>query len=418
MIQFSIFLACILGLLSLALLFPVRGFLKSMECWKPNRLSDDACPLVAIILPLRGYDPFFELCLTRLLAQDYPNYELRIVIDSTEDPAWEPVHRIVAELKPSHVKIESLEHRFETCGLKNSSVLQGITGLDDSFEVVALVDSDTVPHPMWLRDLVSPLADERIAVSSGQRWYMPDSPTIGSLTRYVWNALNSVAMANTSVWGGSFAIKRRVLDEVDLLQCWQKSLSEDVLIYGRIKRAGYKMAFVPLSVMINRETCSVLSFVQWLSRQVLLGRLYHFGWPLFLTCGLGATLVLLTAVAFTVYSIATNQLAAAAWVGGALLVQFVSVAAILLLLERATRRIVRWRDEDMDWLTSIALWKMLIAIPLTQFVFTVALLKAAVMRQVEWRGVTYKIHGPWNIHLVEYRPFVARDDAPSAMASI
>ena len=58
-------------------------------------------PEIAVLLPLRGADPSLEACLKGLLAQDYPTYQVHIVIDSAEDPAQAVVARVLAEAGPA-----------------------------------------------------------------------------------------------------------------------------------------------------------------------------------------------------------------------------------------------------------------------------------------------------------------------------
>ncbi|HBL44173.1 MAG TPA: glycosyl transferase, partial [Planctomycetaceae bacterium] len=58
-------------------------------------------------------------------------------------------------------------------GLKNQSLLQGLSEVSEDVDVVAWLDADVVPHRTWLRDLVQPLQDESVGVASGIRWYAP-----------------------------------------------------------------------------------------------------------------------------------------------------------------------------------------------------------------------------------------------------
>jgi cellulose synthase/poly-beta-1,6-N-acetylglucosamine synthase-like glycosyltransferase len=64
---------------------------------KAAPLPDDQLPKVAVVLTLRGADPFLDRTLQGLTQLDYPRYDIRIVVDHKEDPAWEMVHRIIAE---------------------------------------------------------------------------------------------------------------------------------------------------------------------------------------------------------------------------------------------------------------------------------------------------------------------------------
>lgn len=48
---------------------------------------------------------------------------------------------------------------------------------------------------------------------------------------------------------------------------------------------------------------------------------------------------------------------------------------------------------------------MLIAIPLTQLVYGLAILSSISTSTITWRGITYKISDKGNINLVAYHPY-------------
>ena len=55
--------------------------------------ADAACPKAVVVLCLRGRDPFLDQCVRALLDQDYPRYDVRIVVDGPDDPAWRRCRR-------------------------------------------------------------------------------------------------------------------------------------------------------------------------------------------------------------------------------------------------------------------------------------------------------------------------------------
>ncbi len=407
MATIAIILFCLLMLLLLAQMAPSVGFLRQLRRWQPEVLPDDNCPKAAIILCLRGADPFLKDTLLHLFDLDYPNYVVRIIVDSRDDPAWEMVEQTIDQRQPNNVRIEPLRNRLDTCGLKNSSLLQIVESLDESFEIVAFLDADAVPHRTWLRDLAAPLAAENIAATSGQRWYMPSVVTVGSLVRYVWNAATVIAMAERSVWGGSYAIKLKALHETGVLDSWKMSLAEDVMDYHRLKKAGYDTQFVPGLMMTNREGCGMRPFFRWLARQILMGRLYHFSWLVLLFHGLLTTTAIIAAMAVTVITAARQDWLPAVLLGGGLLGYLFAMILLLLALERSARNVIRSRNEPVKWFSLGASLKCLLAIPLTQFVYTAALLKVVFIRKVEWRKAVYQVNGPWQIRLLSHEPYVA-----------
>ena len=185
----------------------------------------------AVILCVRGLDPFLPACLKGLLSQDYPKYDVWIVVDSTRDPAWPVVNKLAQQSGKPGVGIFTLTERLATSSRKIAGMLQAMTHLESRHEIVALLDSDTIPHDTWLRELAAPLKDPRVGVSSGNRWYMPAKPTVGALVRYLWNAAAVVQMYWYKIgWGGSLAINTTFLRNSDLRQRLAKAFGEDSTI--------------------------------------------------------------------------------------------------------------------------------------------------------------------------------------------
>src|ERR1051326_5770980 len=121
-------------------------------------------PRAAVVLSLRGADPFLTDCVAGLLDQDYPNYEIIIVIDSREDPAWAAVQRVldISGKQRTPVTMRAVESRRESCSLKVSAQLEALQGLAAEVEVVAVFAADVLPSRTWLRALVRPLLDPRV----------------------------------------------------------------------------------------------------------------------------------------------------------------------------------------------------------------------------------------------------------------
>ncbi len=403
-IAFVLFLILV-GLTVLQTLFGL-GFCEVLLRRRPAEPTGRRWPRASVILCLRGADPFLEDTLRALLNLDYPNHDIRVVIDSEDDPAHEIVRATLEGGHGRQVTIEVLEQRRDTCGLKCSSLLQAISHLDPDCEVVALLDADTIPHRSWLLELVAPLADPNVAVAAGNRWYMPHDPTWGALVRYLWNA-SAVAQMYWShfTWGGSLAIRREVLHQSDLLERWGRAFCEDTTIYDSVRNQGMRVAFVPTVMMVNRESCSLTEFFPWMRRQLLNGRLYHPAWPVLAAHGVISSLAFAGAVIVLAAALLTANLQAAAWVGGGLVLLQLSSGLLLAVTESAVRKIVRVRGEPVRWLDAATVAKLALAIPLTQLVYAAGLLMLGNMRCVQWRGVQYQIANPWDVKLVDYRPY-------------
>ena len=196
-----------------AILIGTIGFTLS-QAWLIRRLrdhysrplpawpTDKPWPKAAVILSLRGNDPFLESCLRNLIRQDYPNFFVQIVIDSETDPAWGAIRAVQAECGPTRLRVTTLQNRSSKCSLKNSSIIQAINSLPQETEVVAFVDADAITHSTWLRSLVAPLADPETGCTTGIRWFAPTDNTFATRLRCFWNLIAASGIFHSSTpWG-------------------------------------------------------------------------------------------------------------------------------------------------------------------------------------------------------------------------
>jgi glycosyltransferase involved in cell wall biosynthesis len=377
-------------------------------------------PNVTVILCLRGTDPFLAQCLQGLLTQEYAPYQVQIIVDSEDDPAWSAAHQILNP-QSSHVPVHlnALKQRRSTCSLKCSSLLQAIAHLDSDCEVVAFLDADTVPHPTWLSELVMPLHHPQVGATSGYRWYLPHDAQWGSMVRYLWNLSAAVVMQSFHVaWGGTLAIKTHVLHESGLPQLWARSLTEDVPVYQALKAKGWRISFIPSLLIANRERCDLPSFLRWSQRQSLLLRLYHPAWVWVCADAVGNMVLLLLVLATLFYAGSTNQAAATTvWLWAGLGVYIAGMAFLARIIDQNVQQVLAKREKISSVSLSHQL-RRLLAIPFSIIVCGVSTLLTQRLSRVKWRGIEYQIQAPYTIRLVEYRPYLKVERPADPMASL
>lgn len=411
MAEFAFLLFALVVLLILGQACLVLGFVLALRKKRPSLLEDGQAPKAAVVLCLRGSDPFLGDCLRGLLGQDYPNFKVRVVVDHEDDPANRYVTEAIQTTGASNITVEVLQDKRKTCSLKCSSLLQIVNSLDDSYEFVAQIDADTIAHPTWLRELATALQDERVGAATGNRWYMPNTATVGSLVRYTWNAAAVVQMYWYHVaWGGTLAIKTQVLRETNILERWGQAFCEDTMVFGVLKKIGLRIAFVPSLMMINREECDIGGYLSWVRRQLLTARLYHPAWLAVAGHGVVTSIVPFAALVLSIVSLAVGNHQAAIWSVSALLFNEASIVLLLVPMELLVRRIVESRGERSNWLSFGAMLKCLVIVPVTQAVYAVALAKASFLRVTIWRGITYHVAGPQKIRMEEYSPYLSEQE--------
>jgi hypothetical protein len=405
MTGFALVICAILLMLVGVQAVPTLAFVRALRRPSPPLPADEDCPKAAVLLSVRGNDPFLSQCIEGLLQQDYPCYGVRIIVDHVEDPAWAVIDEVVRRHPGSPVHVTPLAERFGTCTLKANGLLQAIAGLEESCEVFAILDADVIPHRTWLRELVQPFRDPGVAATTGNHWYMPSQPTLASLVRYAWNAGAAVHLYwGRCTWGGSMAVRTRLFRETDLRQRWRQAVASDTALDAAVRQTHGKVAFVPALMSVNRESCTLRSFWRYVQRQLLNARLKGTDWPAIVLHASTTTLAQLAAAALLVVAGVRGRGVTAAIAGGGLAAYGLTLFLLLGLLEASVRKATQGRGEVTRWLTRGTLLKLLVAVPAAQIVYAAVLPTVSRLRQVTWRGVTYRIDGR-GVRLVHYEPY-------------
>lgn len=380
---------------------------------------DTKWPKAGILLSLRGADPQLADSVRRLMTQNYADYELHIVVDSVNDPAWSVVRGVQQELGDRRLHLFPLAERRTTCGLQCSAFVQAMAGLEPDVEVVVTVDGDLIPHPDWLRELIQPLLDERVGAAFGNRWFMPQRSNWGSLVRYLWNVAAVVPMYVFSIpWGGCFAVRRAALEESGLLDDWPKSIVHDGPVKSRLDRLGLQVRFVPSLMMVIRERCSLPFCHDFLKRQLMWTRLYHPNWSRIVFHAAATTGIWLVAAVLAVWAAWLHDPTTGFYAIVGIAIYWTTMLVLVGILEYSVRCVLCRRGEATGWWRWNTWLKLPAAIPLTQAIYFLALLEATFRRRVSWRGVTYLLGGPLDITLLQDRPFEQTSSAAPTQASL
>lgn len=198
----------------------------------------------------------------------------------------------------------------------------------------------------------------------------------------------------------------------------KQSVSVDVPIHKALQAMNLKVKFVPTVIMPNREECNLARCLCFITRQLLVARLYNPQWPLIVTQVFTSTLAIVLTIVLLLIALINSNMGTAIGITGGLICYILAMAVQLVLVEHVVRRVVRARGESVTRFSAQMMAKTLVAIPLTQLVYAVTVVSAILMRKVEWRGIMYQIKGPWNIRLIEYRPYQLSSQSVGSNASL
>jgi exo-beta-1,3-glucanase (GH17 family)/cellulose synthase/poly-beta-1,6-N-acetylglucosamine synthase-like glycosyltransferase len=206
-------------------------------------------PKVSIHVPAYNEPPAMLIeTLDALARLDYPDFEVLVIDNNTRDEnVWRPVEAHCATLGPRF----RFFHVAPLAGFKAGALNYALERTDPDAEIVAVIDSDYVVEPRWLRDLTPAFQDERIAIVQSPQDYRDAGESafkamcyaeyrgffhIGMITR---NERNAIIQHGTMTM-----VRRRQLD-----QCrWAEwCITEDAELGLRIFESGYDASYVPQS---------------------------------------------------------------------------------------------------------------------------------------------------------------------------
>lgn len=385
---------------------------------RENLVTDsNFLPPASVILCLRGRDPTLLRCLKAIEAQDYPDFELTVVFDSTDDPAYQVVE---AFRERTAIKIRTLviPQYSGQCGMKCEALICAIENLDPRHEVVALIDADSIAAPNWLRVMVGPLANRCVGAVTGDRWFEPNHE-YASITRAVWNAAAIVQMNLYRIaWGGSLAMRSDTIQRLGILDVWRKTFCEDTVLVDLFRRENLTVVRPRQAVVFNEESIAWKNLHFWIARQLLTVRLHNDKWPFVFGHGLLVGLTLLMCLLLMIVDLSIGKWAVAAGVASTTLLAELINFGLVALIARENVSILREQGQiagesaiRRQW------WRWLLAIPLTQITHFLSTLRAVRMPYVIWRGIEYKVTKD-RVELVRYRTFSDRNVRESEDASL
>jgi len=184
--------------------------------------------------------------ISALARLDYPDFEVVIIDNNTEDPElWKPVRAECARLGPRF----RFYHVDRLSGFKAGALNYALQRTAQDAEIVAVIDSDYVVEPEWLRVLVPHFTDPEVAIVQAPQDYRPESRDhfksmcyaeyqgffhIGMVTR---NDRNAIIQHGTMTM-----IRKPVLEDVGGWAEW--CITEDSELGLRIFEKGFKSVYV------------------------------------------------------------------------------------------------------------------------------------------------------------------------------
>jgi ceramide glucosyltransferase len=348
-------------------------------------------PFATVIAPCRGLDHDLEANLASLFAQDYPAYEIVLVVDDGRDPSVPVIERLMARSAVAAKLIVAA--KAANSAQKVENLREGVQHACDASQILVFVDSDARPSKQWLRSLTAPLEDESVGAATGYRWFISNEPSFASEMRSAWNASIASALGPDSksnfCWGGSTAIRREIFERLGIRDRWRGTLSDDFTVTSVLRESGMPILFVPQALTPSFGNCTVRELLSFTTRQMKITRVY--APQLWLLSLLGSALfngVMLASLAI-VWLASHNDFLVFAAIATASIVSLLSLGKAWLRLKAVRRAMPEYRPQlrRQAW-TQYTFWL------LTPALFLFNSIAALFSRTIEWRGIRYRLNSP------------------------
>ena len=206
-------------------------------------------PMVSVILPARNEEKFIEKCLNSLLNQDYDNYEIITINDSSTDSTG----NIIKEYSKKFPKVISVDAKPKPDGWigKNWACIEGYKKA--SGDLLLFTDADTTHTGSVISLAVSHLLSlELDALTVIPRMLCLDKitkitlPMISTFlhTRFSALRVNDTSKGTGYFFGSFFIIKKSTYDSVGTHEGVKGELVEDGALGRKVKESGFKMRMV------------------------------------------------------------------------------------------------------------------------------------------------------------------------------
>ena len=379
-------------------------------------------PTAALIVPFKGVEPALQNNLQSLFTQDYPDYRILLIVEDESDPAYPLLQDAISQHPDRKADIVFAGVAGPNEGQKVHNLLAAIQKLQQDNggeEVWVFADSDAIPGPHWMGELVGPLWQERTAVTTGFRWLIPqphhetappppnaesersEGSGISARTTF-WSKIASILNSSTTglirrdafthAWGGSMAMRVSTALEADLPARWRGAISDDYQVTRMCRELERRVYFVPECLVASPIDYDLKGLCNFAYRQYVITRIHA---PLVFVAAVFINALyfmgLASAVTILLRHPTRDHINFAV---GVFLVVFIA-NQVRASYRRSTVRATLGEDVADQLKSTFTLERW--ATPIWLGINLLLLLRATVGKTIAWRNIRYRINSPQDI---------------------
>ena len=342
-------------------------------------------PKVSVILPARNEEKFIEKCLNSLVEQDYDNYEIIAINDSSNDSTGDIIKK-QSEKFPKVIFVNAKPKPDGWMG-KNWACMEGYKRA--SGDLLLFTDADTTHTSSVISLAVSHLLSLKLdALTVIPRMLCLDRitkitlPMISTFlhTRFSALRVNDISKNTGYFFGSFFIIKKSTYDLVGTHESVKGELVEDGALGKKVKESNFKMRMVRGEHLIDAVWARD-SFTLWNALKRLMIPLYLQNAKIAVASFFGVLFLLFMPFPILGYSIIFSS-------NSSLVLFVVSCIASLLVYLGGIFDAVKGLDLKLRYSLFAPVGSLIVVCG-----FLAGLIQAKSKTAVSWRGRTYHMKG-------------------------
>ena len=269
--------------------------------------SSDQIPKVSIILPARNEEKFIGKCLDSFVNQDYTNYEIMAIDDSSDDKTWEIIEKY-AKKSDKVVPVKAASKPDGWMG-KNWACMEGFKRA--SGDLLLFTDADTVYSKKVLSLAVAHLLSEKLDVLT----VIPRLLCLDNITKITLPMLSTFLHSRYSAlnvnnpkkgigyfFGSFFIIQKEVYEKIGTHEKVKHEIIEDGALGKITKESGFRLKMVRGEHLLD-AVYSRSSQEMWNGLERLMVPLYHQNKSYAVGVFFAVLFILFIPIPFLIYSI-------------------------------------------------------------------------------------------------------------------
>lgn len=225
-------------------------------------------PLVSLIIPTRNGLKLLKQCIETILAKTtYPNYEILIVDNGSDEPAT--LRYLKALTQDLRIQVLRDDSPFNYSALNNAAVKVA------RGELIGLINNDIeVISPDWLSEMVSHSLRPEVGAVGARLWYADDTlqhagvvlgvhGIAGHAHRFLprdhvgYCGRASLIQSFSAVTGACLVVRKSLYEQVGgLNEIELKVACNDVDFCLRLQEAGYRTIWTPYAELYHHESAT------------------------------------------------------------------------------------------------------------------------------------------------------------------